>query len=196
MSHRALIGTLLIALVATGSRQAAAQQGWPSGKVLPDGPVTVGRDWAELAFPPLELSNTGCAYTYSNTPGDTVRRYGWGVQSRFADATARDDHFIDLFVLFELPAKVPITDARLDSAFAAAHISVNESRGEPPMAFRAAIPRRAWVRREGRSVRLRIEGEEAVQMLLRPRSDSIDISWCRRDDTTYAFPQRTRIVRR
>ncbi len=104
------------------------------------------------------------------------------------------DHFTTLGVRFELPARVPITDARLDSALALADLDVLEFSGEPPMVKKRTRPKHASVRREGRSVRIRIEGKEAVEALLRPRGDSIDISSCRRDDTTYVFPWRTRIV--
>jgi hypothetical protein len=105
------------------------------------------------------------------------------------------DHFNTLFILFELPERVPLTDARLDSALAAANIRVTEDRGEPPMPFNFVTPRRAWARREGRSVHIRIEGADAVEALLRPRRDSIDISWCQRDDSVHV-PRRTRIVRK
>ena len=187
---------LTTALIALAGRSAEAQSGWPSGPVLPDGPVTVGRDWAEVVFPPLDLRRTGCPQVIDYLPQGPVRRYGWGTQTRFADATGQVDHFTTLFLLFQLPAQVPITDARLDSALAAADLRVEESRGEPPMPIAVVKPRKAWARREGRSVRIRIEGEEAVQALLKPRSDSIDIDWCRRDDTTFVGPSRTRIVRR
>jgi hypothetical protein len=43
-------------------------------------------------------------------------------------------------------------------------------------------------------VRIRIEGKKAVEALLRPRGDSIDVNWCQRDDSMYVFPRRTRIV--
>lgn len=124
-----------------------------------------------------------------------MRIYYWGAQTRFLDAfTEPTDHFTTLGVRFELPARVPITDARLDSALAAADLRVLEYRGEPPMAMNGARPTRGWARREGRSVRIRIEGKEAVAALLSPRADSIDLDWCRRDDTTHVFPRRTRIV--
>ena len=194
---QALLTAFVTVLVATSSHPAAAQKGWPSVPAIPDGAVTVGRDWAELLFPPLELSNTGCSYVVTNPySNERVRRYGWGSQTRFDDATARVDHFNTLFVLFELPEHVPITDARLDSALAAADIKVSEDRGEPPLPINVVAPRRAWARREGRSVRIRIEGDEALQALLRPRRDSIDVSWCQRDDSMHVHvPRRTRIVR-
>ena len=193
--HLTLIGGLLGALLTTSSREAVAQEGWPSGEPLADGPVTVGRDWAELRFPPLELSNTGCPFPFSGQSGEREKRYAWGVQNRFSDATANDDHFVSLYVLFQLPERVPMTDARLDSALAAADIKVIEYRGDAPSPVASVAPQRAMAQREGRSVRIRIEGEHAVKALLRPGQDSIDISWCRRDETTPKLSPRTRIVR-
>jgi hypothetical protein len=124
-----------------------------------------------------------------------MRVYYWGAQTRFIDAfTAPTDHFTTLSVRFELPARVPITDARLDSALAAADLDVMEFSGEPPTVSERVKPDRAIAHREGRSVRIRIEGKKAVEALLRPRGDSIDVNWCQRDDSMYVFPRRTRIV--
>ena len=183
-------------LLATESRQLAAQSLKLYSEILPDGAASVGPDWAELVFPPVELSNTGCAHTYDYAPAkEPMRVYYWGAQTRFLDAfTAPTDHFTTLSVRFELPARVPITDARLDSALAAADLSVMEFTGEPPMVKHRVQPDRASARREGRSVRIRIEGKKAVEALLRPRGDSIDVNWCQRDDSMYVFPRRTRIV--
>jgi hypothetical protein len=191
-----VVCAFVIALLATGGRSVAAQELKLYSEILPDGAASVGPDWAELVFPPLALSNTGCARAYASLPTqEPMRVYYWGAQTRFIDAfTAPTDHFTTLDVRFELPARVPITDARLDSALAAADLDVLEFSGEPPMVRHRVKPERAWARREGRSVRIRIEGKEAVAALLRPRGDSIDINACRRDDTTHVFPWRTRIV--
>jgi hypothetical protein len=187
---------LIIALLATHAPHLAAQEFKLYSEILPDGAASVGPDWAELVFPPLELSNTGCARTYDYPPAkEPMRIYYWGAQTRFTDAfTAPTDHFTTLDVRFELPARVPITDARLDSALAVANLDVLEYTGEPPMPMIRTRPKHAWARREGRSVHIRIEGREAVEALLRPRGDSIDLHSCRRQDTTYVFPWRTRIV--
>jgi hypothetical protein len=124
-----------------------------------------------------------------------MRAYYWGAQTRFVDAfTGPTDHYTTLGVGFELPDRVAITDARLDSALAVADLRIMEDKGEPPGPINIVTPRRAWARREGRQVRIRIEGMEAVAALMRPRGDSIDLNWCRRQDTTYVFPRRTRIV--
>lgn len=183
-------------LLATGGQHLAAQELKLYSSILPDGAASVGPDWAELVFPPLELSNTGCARPYAYPPAqEPMRRYYWGAQTRFLDAfTGATDHFTTLDVLFDLPARVPITDARLDSALAVANLDVLEYRGEPPMPMIRVRPEHAWARREGRSVRIRIEGKKAVEALLRPRGDSIDLNWCRREDTTYVGARRTRIV--
>jgi hypothetical protein len=187
---------LVVALLATGGRLAAAQDVKLYSQILPDGAASVGPDWAELVFPPVELSNTGCPRTYDYPPAkEPMRVYYWGAQTRFIDAfTAPTDHFTTLSVRFELPARVPITDARLDSALAAADLDVMEFSGEPPMVTERVKPDLAVARREGRTVRIRIEGKSAVAALLRPRGDSIDVNWCQRDDSLYVFPRRTRIV--
>jgi hypothetical protein len=187
---------LVIGLLATRASRVAAQELKLYSEILPDGAASVGPDWAELVFPPLELSNTGCARTYDYPPTkEPMRLYYWGAQTRFIDAfTAPTDHFTTLDVRFELPARVPITDARLDSALAAANLDVLEFTGEPPMPMIRTRPKHAWARREGRRVHIRIEGKEAVEALLRPRGDSIDLHTCRRQDTTYVLPWRTRIV--
>ena len=186
---------LVISLLATEGGQLSAQSWKLYSQILPDGVASVGNDWAELVFPPVELSNTGCARTYDDPPAkEPMRVYYWGAQTRFIDAfTAPTDHFTTLSVRFELPARVPITDARLDSALAAADLHVMEFSGEPPMVKERVKPDRATARREGRSVRIRIEGKKAVEALLRPRGDSIDVNWCQRD-SMYVFPRRTRIV--
>jgi hypothetical protein len=187
----AIVCAVVIVLLATTGGLVAAQE-----LKLPDGGASVGPDWAELVFPPLALSNTGCARPYSSPPEhEPMRIYYWGAQTRFLDAfTGPTDHFTTLDVRFELPARVPITDARLDSALAVANLDVLESSGEPPMPMNRVRPERAWARREGRSVRIRIEGRKAVEALLRPRADSIDLDWCRRQDTAYVPARRTRIV--
>jgi len=186
----------VIALLATGNRHLAAQELKLYSAILPDGAASVGPDWAELVFPPLELSNTGCARTYDSPPAkEPMRGYYWGAQNHFIDSfTGPTVHFIALGVRFELPARVPITDARLDSALAAANLDVLEYSGEPPMPMIRTRPTHASARREGGSVHIRIEGKEAVAALLRPRGDSIDLQSCRREDTTYVPPRRTRIV--
>ena len=191
-----VVCAFVIALLAAGGRNLAAQELKLYSEILPDGAASVGPDWAELLFPPLALSNTGCARVNSFPPAqEPMRVYYWGAQTRFIDAfTAPTDHFTTLGVRFELPARVPITDARLDSALALADLDVLEFSGEPPMVMKSTRPKHASARREGGSVRIRIEGKEAVDALLRPRGDSIDIRACRRDDTTYVFPWRTRIV--
>ena len=168
-----LVCALVIALLTVGGRDLAAQELKLYSEILPDG-----------------------ARAYALSPQQEPRRvYYWGSQTRFVDAfTGPTDHFTSLVARFELPDRVPITDARLDSALAAADLRVVESKGEPPFASEIVTPRRAQARREGRRVRIRIEGKEAVAALLRPRGDSIDVNWCRRDDTTYVFPRRTRIV--
>lgn len=187
---------LVIALLASGGRLVAAQELKLYSEILPDGAASVGPDWAELVFPPLELSNTGCFRADSFPPHrEPMRAYGWGAQTRFVDAfTGPTDHYTTLGAGFLLPARVPLTDALLDSALAVADLRVMEDKGEPPGPIDIVTPQRAWARREGRRVRIRIEGKEAVAALLRPRGDSIDLNWCRRQDTTYVFPRRTRIV--
>lgn len=191
-----VVCAFVIALLATGGRNLAAQELKLYSEILPDGAASVGQDWAELVFPPLALSNTGCARIDATPPTqEPMRTYYWEAQTRFIDAfTAPTDHFTSLSVRFELPARVPITDARLDSALALADLEVLEFSGHPPMVVKGTRPKLAFARREGRSVRIRIEGKEAVEALLRPRGDSIDIKSCRRSDTTYVFPWRTRIV--
>jgi hypothetical protein len=191
-----LVCALVVALLVTGGRLAAAQELKLYSGILPDGAASVGPDWLELVFPPLELSNTGCARVLDFPPHpEPMRSYYWGAQTRFVDAfTGPSDHYTTLGVGFVLPDRVPITDARLDSALAVADLRVMEDKGEPPGPISIVTPRRAWARREGRQVRIRIEGKEAVAALLRPRSDSIDVRWCARADTTHVFPWRTRIV--
>lgn len=175
----AAVCAVVLVLLATAGRHLAAQGLKLYSEILPDGAASVGPDWAELVFPPLALSNTGCARPYSYPPEhEPMRIYYWGAQTRFLDAlTEPTDHFTTLGIRFELPARVPITDARLDSALAAADLRVLEYRGEPPMAMNGARPTRGWARREGRSVRIRIEGKDAVAALLSPRADSIDLDW-------------------
>jgi hypothetical protein len=191
-----VVCAVVIALLAADGRDLAAQGFKEYSEILPDGAASVGPDWAELVFPPLALSNTGCARAYAFPPAqEPMRIYYWGAQTRFTDAfTEPTDHFTTLGVRFELPARVPITDARLDSALATVNLDVLEYRGEPPMPMTRTRPTHASARREGRSLRIRIEGKEAVEALLRPRGDSIDIHACRREDTTFVLPWRTRIV--
>jgi hypothetical protein len=188
-----VVYSLVVALLVTGGRLAAQQL--YSG-MLPDGAASVGPDWAELVFPPLELSNTGCARTNSYPPRqEPMRTYYWGSQTRFVDAfTGPSDHYTTLLVAFELPDRVPITDARLDSALAVADLRIMEDKGEPPGPISIVTPQRAWARREGRQVRIRIEGKEAVAALLRPGGDSIFLNWCQRNDSAHVYPRRTRIV--
>jgi hypothetical protein len=190
-----LFCALVIAFLAIGGRDLRAQELKLYSEILPDGAAAVGPDWAELLFPPVELSNTGCAHTNAFPPHrEPMRGYYWGAQTRFVDAfTGPTDHYTALGVGFALPDRVPITDARLDSALAVADLRVTEDKGEPPGPIDIVTPRRAWARREGRRVRIRIEGKEAVAALLRPRGDSIDLRWCRREEA-YVFPSRTRIV--
>jgi hypothetical protein len=191
-----VVWALAVALLVTAGRLAAAQELKLYSEILPDGAATVGPDWAELVFPPLELSNTGCFRADSFPPySEPMRAYGWGAQTRFVDAfTGPTDHFTTLGVGFLLPARAPLTDARLDSALAVADLRVMEHKGEPPGPIDIVTPQRAWARRDGRRVRIRIERKEAVAALMRPRGDSIDLRWCRRNDTTHVFPSRTRIV--
>lgn len=186
----------VISLLASGGRTLAAQEFKLYSETPPGGAASVGPDWVELVFPPTALSNTGCARVDSLPPArEPVRHYYWGTQTRFTNAfTEQTDHFTTMGIRFELPARVPLTDARLDSALALAHLEVLEFSGEPPMVKTGTRPKHASARREGRSVRIRIEGKEAVEALLRPRGDSIDMHTCRRGDSTYVFPSRTRIV--
>src|SRR3954470_5050293 len=113
-----VVCAFVIALLASGGRNLAAQELKLYSAILPDGAASVGPDWAELVFPPQALSNTGCARTNAFPPArEPMRIYYWGAQTRFIDAfTGPTDHFTTLGVRFELPAGVPITDARLDSA--------------------------------------------------------------------------------
>ena len=174
-----VVCAFVIALLATGGRNLAAQGVKLYSEILPDGAASVGPDWAELVFPPLALSNTGCASSYAFPPAqEPMRVYYWGAQTRFIDAfTAPTDHFTTLGVRFELPARVPITDARLDSALALADLDVLEYSGEPPMVMKRTRPKHASARREGRIVRIRSTFSRADAMTRRTSSPGVRGSW-------------------
>src|SRR5690348_11632397 len=94
----AIVCAVVIVLLTVADRPLAAQEFKLYSEILPDGAASVGPDWAELVFPPLALSNTGCANAYSSPPEhEPMRIYYWGAQTRFIDAfTEPTDHFTTL----------------------------------------------------------------------------------------------------
>jgi hypothetical protein len=149
--------------------------------------VRMGRSWIEVQFPALELAQTGCESTRALPTGEIVRWYQWHVAADFPDQAYPNNHFLSLYVLFELPDAVPLTEARLDSALASARITLDEARGEPPLAGTSTRPRSAHARREGKRVRLRVEDGAATRAFRATRADSVSVGWCERGQIVSAL---------
>lgn len=141
--------------------------------------VEAGRDWLEVRFPPAPLDSVGCDRVLTTPDGRRRRLFQWHVAARFPDSRHPQNHFAAVYVDFLLPVAAELTAARLDSALAAQRPVVDEMRGEPPMPRDSTVPARAWVRREGDRVRLRMEGAQAVGAFMRTGADSADVGWCR-----------------
>ena len=100
----------------------------------------------------------------------------------FPDSRYPDNHFMGVYVFFGLPDSVPLTAARLDSALAAVQLTVDEFRWDPPRTAARVVPSRAWARREGDRLLLRVEGREAIRAFLRAQTHSVDVGWCQRNE--------------
>ena len=141
--------------------------------------VEAGRDWLEVRFPPVPLDSVGCDRVLTTPDGRRRRLFQWHVAAPFPDSRYPRNHVAAVHVDFLLPVGAELTAARLDSALAAQRPVVDELRGDPPMPGDSTVPTRAWARRDGDRVRLRVEGEAAVNAFLRTGADSADVGWCR-----------------
>jgi hypothetical protein len=142
----------------------------------------------------VPLDAVGCDRVLTTPDGRRRRLFQWHVAAQFPDSRYPQNHLAAVYVDFLLPVAAELTAARLDSALAAQRPVVDELRGEPPMPRDSTVPTRAWARREGDRVRLRVEGEPAVRAFLRTGADSADVGWCRRGEP--ARTERVAIRRR
>jgi hypothetical protein len=144
----------------------------------------------EVTFPTLPLSQSGCRFV-ANVPGATGRSYSWRVWASYRYPQYPINHFFRLEFEFHFPDDIELTEARFDSIAAEKPIKVSELHGEPPM-FGTDYPLdQASLDRDSASVRVFIQGREAVDALLRTRVDSVAVSWCERN----SWPPTIRVVR-
>jgi hypothetical protein len=150
-----------------------------------DARATASAGRLEIRFPSIALANAGCMSLDSTEIG--VRRtYQWHATTQFHDSEYPANHFMGLYIFFNLPDSVLLTAERLDSVLTRLPITVDEAAGEPPMSVRKVEPRNTRASWNGRQVVLRVEDPVAVQEFLRARSDSVDIGWCQRDENLTA----------
>ncbi len=150
-----------------------------------------GQQRLEIVFPAVAYDVVGCEPADSvrtglpsRQPVERFRRYQWYVTAEFPGSRDADVHFMGIYAAFWLPDGVPLTPARLDSAFAATQLTVDEAAGEPPVTRDVVRPARARAWRDGARVRFTLEGVDAVGAFLRPAPDSVSFAWCQRDVST------------
>lgn len=136
----------------------------------------------EVQFPEVPLALIGCPYPDS-VRGFPERGYQWQATTRFDDAhpEGASSHFMFAGAYFRLPVALELTRERLDSALAAATITVDEAGGEPPMRIGSMTPRRSSLRMVAGRVVLSIEDPKAVRAFRRTGAPEVTIFWCQRD---------------
>ena len=135
----------------------------------------------EVRFPSITLARAGCQ-PMGNSRTDSVRRYQWRIVNYFPDGlNMRNYHFMAASLSFGLPAGVPLTRERMDSAFASVPLQMYEATGEPAMPVRWIKPSYASARWDSRGVRFVIEDSAAARAFLAAGRDSVHVQWCQLD---------------
>ena len=185
VTRRFLIPFLVLALASRGSlasQTADPAPRWAYEDSTWDVSFTITKRKIEIRFPEMPLALIGCPYPDS-LRGVPERGYQWQVTNQFsADSSARGtSHFMFAGAYFRLPTSLELTAERLDSALAAAEITVDEAGGEPPMRINSMTPARASLRRVAGRVVLSIEDPAAVRAFRRTGGSQASIFWCQRD---------------
>jgi hypothetical protein len=137
----------------------------------------LGPDWLDLRFPPVDGQLLGCRVDSSQRTHSVF----WSAAIGFADAERWGGHSVQITTEIVVPESIALTVARIDSALAARRPTLDEVVGESPTLIERTMPARSRVRLEHGALHLRLEGEAIARALLRPKSDTLRLLWCRLD---------------